>query len=116
MVVQQCVKLVGMQEEKFKAKAKIMKALSSPIRLMIIDELSRGEICICELQPMFQINKSTLSRHVSALRNVGIVSGRRDGVRLMLKLETPCILQIFDCTMGVMKAEAKRHMKLVDAT
>ena len=105
-----------MKAEKFKAKAKIMKALSSPIRLMIVDELRQGERCICELQPLFPINKSTLSRHVTALRNVGIVSGRRDGVRLMLKLETLCILQIFECTMGVIQAEAKRHMKLVDAT
>ena len=101
-----------MQAEKFKAKARIMKALSSPIRLMIVDELSQGERCVCELQPLFNINKSTLSRHVTALRNVGIVSGRRDGVRLMLKLETPCILKVFDCTMGVMQAEATRHMKL----
>lgn len=89
-----------------------MKALSSPVRLMIVDELSRGELCICELQPLFKMNKSTLSRHVTALRNVGIVSGRRDGVRLMLKLETPCILKIFECTMGVMQAEAKRHIRL----
>ena len=105
-----------MKADKFEAKANIMKALSSPVRLMIVDALSRGEICICELQPMFQLNKSTLSRHVTALRNVGIVSGRRDGVRLMLKLETPCILQIFECTMGVIEAEAKRHANLVDAT
>ena len=89
-----------------------MKALSSPIRLMIVDELSRGERCVCDLQPLFRINKSTLSRHVTALRNVGIVSGRRDGTRLMLKLETPCILNVFECTMGVIRAEATRHVKL----
>lgn len=90
-----------------------MKALSSPVRLKIVDELSRGERCMCEIQPMFKMNKSTLSRHVTALKNVGIVSERREGIRCYLKLQTPCILNVFDCAMGVIRAEAKRHAKLV---
>jgi ArsR family transcriptional regulator len=98
-----------MNTEAFKARARIMKALSSPVRLMIVDQLSRGERCMCELQPLFPMNKSTLSRHVAALKHVGIVSERREGVRCFLKLETPCILNIFDCAMGVIRAEAKRQ-------
>ncbi len=101
-----------MNTEEFKARARVMKALSSPVRLKIVDELSRGDRCMCEIQPMFRMNKSTLSRHVTALKNVGIVSERREGVRCYLKLQTPCILNVFDCTMGVIRAEAKRHAKL----
>ena len=101
-----------MKAEEFKARARIMKALASPVRLMILDELSRGERCVCELQPLFPINKSTLSRHVAALKNVGIVRERREGVRCFLTLETPCIMNVFECTMGVIQAEAKRHAKL----
>ena len=101
-----------MTTEEFRARARVMKALSSPVRLMIVDELSRGERCMCELQPKFPMNKSTLSRHVTALKNVGIVSERRDGVRCFLKLQTPCILKVFECAMGVIRAEAKRHAKL----
>lgn len=101
-----------MNAEELRARARVMKALSSPVRLKIVDELSRGERCMCELQPLFAMNKSTLSRHVTALKNVGIVSERRDGVRGYLKLQTPCILSVFDCTMGVIRAEAKRQAKL----
>lgn len=93
-------------------RARIMKALSSPIRLRIIDELSRGERCVCELQPLFPKDKSTLSRHVAALRQVGIVSERREGVRCILRLETPCILGMFDCCLKVIRAHAKRHVVL----
>jgi len=98
-----------MKAEELKARARIMKALSSPVRLMIVDELSRGERCLCELPPLFPMNKSTLSRHVAALRNVGIVSERREGVRCFLRLETPCILKMFDCTLGVIRAGARRR-------
>jgi DNA-binding transcriptional ArsR family regulator len=61
-----------------------MKALAHPARLMLIDQLEAGERCICELQPLFPQDKSTLSRHVAALRNAGIVRERRDGVRVYL--------------------------------
>jgi len=91
----------------------VMKALASPVRLMIVDELSRGERCICELQPLFPMNKSTLSRHIAALRNVGIVGERREGVKCFLRLLTPCVLKMFDCAMGVMRAEAKRQSDAV---
>ena len=99
-----------MNTEKLKARARVMKALASPVRLKIVDELSRGERCICELQPLFPMNKSTLSRHVAELRNVGIVGERREGVRSYLRLLTPCVLNMFDCAMGVIRAEAKRQM------
>jgi DNA-binding transcriptional ArsR family regulator len=113
MVAQLCDTLNAMNTEEFKVRARIMKALSSPVRLRIVDELSRGERCMCELQPLFPMNKSTLSRHVAALKNVGIVSERREGVRIVLKLETPCILNVFGCVMGVIRSEAKRQAKLV---
>ncbi len=90
-----------------------MKALSSPARLKIVDELSRGEKCICQLQPLFRMNKSTLSRHVAALKNVGIVRERRDGARCYMRLATPCILNVFECAMGVIRAEAKQKAKWI---
>jgi len=102
-----------MKDEELKARARIMKALASPVRLKIVDELSRGERCMCELQPMFPMNKSTLSRHLTELKNVGIVGERRPGARCFLRLLTPCVLSMFDCTMGVIRAEARRQTKLV---
>ena len=97
-----------MNTEELKTRAKVMKALASPIRLKIIDELSKGECCICDLQPMFPRNKSTLSRHVAELRDVGIVGERRDGVRIYLRLLTPCVLKMFECAMSVIQAEVER--------
>ena len=103
-----------MNPEELKARARVMKALASPVRLKIVDELSRGERCICELQPLFPKDKSTLSRHVAELKNVGIVGERREGVRCYLRLQTPCIVNVFDCAMGVIRAEAKRQADLAN--
>ena len=102
----------GMKTEELKARARVMKALASPARLKIVDELRRGERCICELQPLFPMNKSTLSRHVAELKNVGIVGERREGVRIYLRLLTPCVFKVLECALGVMRAEARRHAVL----
>ena len=109
MVAQQCDIVARMNPEELKARARVMKALASPVRLKIVDELSRGERCVCELQPLFPMNKSTLTRHVAELKNVGIVGERREGVRCYLRLLTPCVLSMFDCTMRVIRAEAERQ-------
>jgi DNA-binding transcriptional ArsR family regulator len=102
----------AMHYEELQARARVMKALSSPVRLKIVEELDKGERCICELQPLFRMNKSTLSRHVAALRHVGIVGERREGVKCMLRLLTPCVLNMCECAMGVIRAEARRQTNL----
>lgn len=91
----------------YEQRARVMKALAHPARLMLVDQLAGGERCICELQPLFPQDKSTLSRHVAALRNAGIVRERREGVRVNLSLATPCILNIFDCVSSVLKKSGR---------
>lgn len=93
-----------------------MKALASPVRLRILDELAGGERCLCELQPLFRMNKSTLSRHLAALKQVGIVRDRRDGARVYVYLATPCILDIFECVMNVLRSEAQHQVECAGGT
>ena len=92
-------------------KTGIIKAMAHPVRLMIIDELSRGDKCVCELLPMFKLDQSTLSRHLSQLKKTGIISERREGVRVIHHLATPCILRIFGCVMNVVKKDFNRKRK-----
>jgi len=92
-------------------KAGIIKAMAHPVRLMIIDELSRGDKCVCELIPLFNIDQSTLSRHLSQLKKTGIITEKKDGVRVIHHLATPCIMQVFGCVMNVVKADFNRKRK-----
>ena len=97
-----------MNYDEAKIKAGIIKAIASPIRLMIIDELSRGDKCVCELLPMFKLDQSTLSRHLSQLKKTGIITEKKNGVKVIHHLETPCILQVFECVMNVARSDFKR--------
>ncbi len=62
--------------------AQVAKALSDPIRVQLVDVLRRhaGKVCVCELQPLFEIKQSTLSEHLKKLREVGLVGVERRGL------------------------------------
>jgi len=59
----------------------IAKALADPVRLQIVDILRRqaGEVCVCDLQPLFGISQPTLSHHLKKLRDAGLVGVVRRG-------------------------------------
>lgn len=58
------------------------RALGDPIRLQLVDVLAAhpGELCACELLPLFEIAQSTLSHHLKTLADAGIVESRRQGL------------------------------------
>jgi ArsR family transcriptional regulator, arsenate/arsenite/antimonite-responsive transcriptional repressor len=62
--------------------AAVARALSDPIRVQLVDVLRRhaGEVCVCELQPLFDISQPTLSHHLKKLREAGIVDSERRGL------------------------------------
>ncbi|MDP1846849.1 MAG: metalloregulator ArsR/SmtB family transcription factor [Solirubrobacteraceae bacterium] len=62
--------------------AEVAKAIGDPIRLQLVDVLRRhaGEVCVCELVPLFDISQSTLSHHLAKLRDAGIVDSERRGL------------------------------------
>lgn len=60
--------------------AKIFKALSDQNRLKIIDILSCGDKCACDLLEHFEFTQPTLSHHMKILMECGIVHCRKDGL------------------------------------
>lgn len=89
-------------KDKFEARAAIVKAMANATRLFIVDELSRGERCVCELRDMIKVDISTVSRHLSILKNAGVVVDEKRGNQVFYRLRTPCILHFIDCLQNVM--------------
>jgi DNA-binding transcriptional ArsR family regulator len=97
---------------RFEARAKIIKAMAHPARLMIVDELSRRERCVCELTGMIGSDVSTVSKHLSVLRNAGIVRDEKRGSKVYYILRTPCILNFMSCVETVIKSKAEEQLDL----
>ena len=93
---------------RYTARAKVMKALAHPTRLFIVDRLAEGPQCVCELTEMIGADVSTVSRHLSVLREAGIVDDDKRGNQIFYSLRVPCVLNWYACVAGVLEAEAKR--------
>lgn len=72
----------------YEDNAKIIKALSDPNRLKIIDILSCGEKCACNLLEDFDFTQPTLSHHMKILSECGIVQTRKEGLWSHYSLNT----------------------------
>ena len=98
----------------FEARAEIVKALAHPSRLFIVDELSKGERCVCELREQIGADMSTVSKHLSVLKNAGIVEDDKRGLQVFYRLRCPCVLRFFDCVENVLQENARRRMAVLE--
>jgi DNA-binding transcriptional ArsR family regulator len=94
----------GKTRRKYEARAKVVKAMAHPTRLLIVDELAKGEKCVCELRDMIGADISTVSKHLSVLKQAGIVEDEKRGLQVWYSLKVPCILNFFGCVEDVLKA------------
>ena len=95
-------------QAKYKNQAHILKALAHPTRLFIVDELSRGERSVRELTDMIGVEMPTVSRHLSVLRNAGILADDKRGLQVFYSLRVPCVLNFFKCVEAVQRDDGKR--------
>jgi ArsR family transcriptional regulator len=89
------------QTNQFKAQAQMFKALAHPGRLLMVDELSRGERCVCELAELVGVEMPTASRHLAQLKHAGIVEDDKRGAQVFYTLKTPCVMNFFQCVASV---------------
>jgi len=62
--------------------AEVAKALGDPVRMQLVDVLRKhaGEVCVCELVPLFELSQPTVSHHLKKLKDAGIVGSERRGL------------------------------------
>lgn len=98
----------------YQERAEILKALAHPSRLLIIDVLNqRGEVCVCDLVELVGSDQSTVSKHLSTLRQARIIADRKDGKNSMYRLTRPCVIGFFECIEQVMKENLKEQRALM---
>ncbi|MFH2203511.1 MAG: metalloregulator ArsR/SmtB family transcription factor [Elusimicrobiota bacterium] len=100
-------------QAKYAARAKVVKAMAHPTRLFIVDELCREERCVQALTKSIGADISTVSKHLSILKNAGIVRDEKRGTQVFYSLLTPCVMKFFSCVEAVLKSAAKQHLLLM---
>ena len=92
-----------------KSRAEILKALGHPIRVQMVDALSRGDRCVNDLRSLAAVCQANISRHLACLKRAGLVTERREGPRVIHHLACPGMLQALKCADEATHAARKRR-------
>jgi DNA-binding transcriptional ArsR family regulator len=91
----------------YRSGADVFKALGHPSRLLIVDVLTHGERCVADLTDLIGCDTSTVSNHLSVLRNAGIVTDERRGQQVFYRIAASCIKKVFGCLEELRAAREK---------
>ena len=103
------------QRAAYVSRARVIKALAHPARLMIVDELQGGPRCVCDLRAKVGSDISTVSKHLSVLRNAGIVQDDKRGVQVFYRLQCPCVTAFLKCIASMVRTAAATHLQGLEA-
>ena len=102
-----------MNRRAYEERAKIIKALAHPSRLMMVDALAKGEKCVCDLRDLVGSDISTVSKHLAVMREAGIVDDRKEGQQVFYRLRVPCIIDFFGCVEAVLREDLKAREQVI---
>jgi DNA-binding transcriptional ArsR family regulator len=104
-----------MEERAIYLKSEVLRALAQPTRLKILELLRNGERCICEIVPAINGEQSNISRHISVMQKSNLITTRKDGVKVMVKVRDPRIFEILDTVGLFLKTQMQEQSRLMRA-
>lgn len=75
----------------------VFKALAHPARLWMVEQLFEGEKCVCEFVDVLNLDFSTVSKHLSILKNAQVIEDEKRGKNVYYSLRTKCLPHIISC-------------------
>ena len=97
----------------FEKQAEIAKAIAHPLRIAVVNFLKDGEQCVCDIAQHVGSERSNVSRHLSVMSNASLLEYRKEGLKVIYKLKTPCILDFFSCVSRVLKQQVQDNKLLL---
>jgi ArsR family transcriptional regulator len=98
--------------ELYKLKAELCKTFSDPKRLIIINELRSGEKSVGDLSRALEISQAVVSRHLSILREKGVVIPRREGTNVYYSLSDSKISVACDLVHEILLNQIQKNREL----
>jgi len=94
-------------------RAGVMKAMGHPSRMYMVGRLAAGEVSVGDLTGEIGADVSTVSKHLSVLKQAGLVADRKDANRVLYRLTCPCIMQFIHCIDDVILQDARKGLRCV---
>ena len=94
-----------MSSELYQLQADVCKAIAHPTRIEILQLLREGERCVCEIFPAMKIEQPNVSRHLSVLKKAGILSSRKEGLKVIYMVNDQRIYQALELITDILREQ-----------
>ena len=92
--------------------SELLKALSHPTRIRILQELLQGEVCVSNLMLRLGIEQSNLSQHLKIIREQGLIETRKQGNQVMYRIVHPLVLKIIESAVDIIEIRTNQLQQL----
>jgi ArsR family transcriptional regulator len=93
----------------YESQASLLKMLANPARLQILDILRDGEQCVCHLEAVLGLRQAYVSQQLMLLRKAGLVTDRKDGLRVYYRVQDPGIYGVLDVARSLVNRQAQQN-------
>ncbi|QQE10525.1 winged helix-turn-helix transcriptional regulator [Planctomycetota bacterium] len=101
-------------QKRYEKQAEMLASIAHPIRVGIVDYLTKGEACVADIAAHVDSERSNVSRHLSLMLKSGALVCRKDGLQVYYSLSTPCTAKFLECANRVLEHKFKEDAKLYD--
>ena len=106
--------LTSLKQSLCQKQAEVVKGLSHALRIAILDFVKDGEKCVCDIAEFVGGEQSNVSRHLGVMVSSGILVSRKQGLKVMYRLKTPCVLEFLDCVNRCLLEQAQEHERILN--
>jgi DNA-binding transcriptional ArsR family regulator len=93
----------------YNTQANLLKTLSHPTRLAVLEILRDGEQCVCHMEAMLGLRQASISQQLMVLREAGLVDFRRDGLNIYYRVVRQ---QVFDLLDALVAAGGRQRTRI----
>ena len=104
---------IMLDQDLIELESNYLKAIAQPTRLKILYFLRHGEKCQCKIIPKMKEDQSNISRHLTHMKDMGILESRREGVSVYYKIRDKRVFSLLSLVDQMVKAEIREKARRV---
>ncbi|MHC4237959.1 MAG: ArsR/SmtB family transcription factor [Planctomycetota bacterium] len=104
-----------MKMQLYEKQAEIAKAMAHPVRVGVLEYVKDGEQCVCDIAEAVGTERSNLSKHLSMMVAAGVLTSRKEGLKVFYRIKTPCVIRFLDCLKDCLKEQITEQQQLMES-
>jgi len=98
--------------EPYQKDSALLRALSHPVRLAIVDILREGEACVCHMEAVLDQRQAYISQQLSVLKQADLIEDHRDGWNVFYRIRDPKIFELVDLSRKIAEGDPLQKIPL----